>query len=168
MFKCRHCASRYVGRTVQHLAARIKQHMPLSALSEEAKKARPKRGRPRKNVAPSPGPSPSTSTAMAVSASDPSPAPSATTTSTTAAVSASDPGNKAKERPRRSCARYGRSSTAQRGQAPATEEGEEDSYVQEEPPGPVVGAVVDDDTKSAVYRHVMSSRECWLAYDDST
>ena len=51
-FECRHCASRYVGRTVQHLNARIKQHTPLHILPPSAQSERPKRGRPRKNPSP--------------------------------------------------------------------------------------------------------------------
>ena len=48
-FECRNCDSRYVGRTLQHLSARIKQHVPLHMLPDAAKAKRPKRGRPRKN-----------------------------------------------------------------------------------------------------------------------
>ena len=51
-FECRHCASRYVGRTVQHLNARIKKHTPLHILPPSAQSERPKRGRPRKNPSP--------------------------------------------------------------------------------------------------------------------
>ena len=51
-FECRQCASRYVGRTLQHLNARIRQHVPLHLLSTDAKKERPKRGRPRKTPIP--------------------------------------------------------------------------------------------------------------------
>ena len=47
-FECRQCASRYVGRTVQHLNARIKQHTPRHILPPCAQQQRPKRGRPRK------------------------------------------------------------------------------------------------------------------------
>ena len=49
-FECRHCDSRYVGRTLQHLNARVKQHVPLYLLSDAAKAQRPGRGRPRKQV----------------------------------------------------------------------------------------------------------------------
>ena len=49
-FECRHCDSRYVGRTLQHLNARVKQHVPLYLLSDGAKAQRPGRGRPRKQV----------------------------------------------------------------------------------------------------------------------
>ena len=47
-FECRHCASRYVGRTLGHLNARIKQHVPLHLLNDDQKTNRPKRGRPPK------------------------------------------------------------------------------------------------------------------------
>ena len=47
-FECRHCGSRYVGRTIQHLNARIRQHVPLHLLPPEARKDRPRRGRPPK------------------------------------------------------------------------------------------------------------------------
>ena len=50
-FECRHCASRYMDRTVQHLNARIRQHVPLHLLSVEQRVARPKRGRPPKKRA---------------------------------------------------------------------------------------------------------------------
>ena len=50
-FVCRQCGSRYVGRTLQHLNARIKQHVPLSILSHEQKQDRPRRGRPKKTTA---------------------------------------------------------------------------------------------------------------------
>ena len=53
-FECRNCDSRYVGRTLQHLSARIKQHVPLHMLPDAAKAKRPKRGRPRKNPRPLP------------------------------------------------------------------------------------------------------------------
>ena len=45
-FECRQCGSRYVGRTIQHLKARVKQHVPLHLLTSEARKQRPRRGRP--------------------------------------------------------------------------------------------------------------------------
>ena len=51
-FECRQCGSRYVGRTLQHLSERIKQHVPLSLLSQAARSSRPKRGRPRKHPTP--------------------------------------------------------------------------------------------------------------------
>ena len=51
-FECRQCGSRYVGRTLQHLSERIKQHVPLSLLSQAARLSRPKRGRPRKHPLP--------------------------------------------------------------------------------------------------------------------
>ena len=51
-FECRQCGSRYVGRTLQHLSERIKQHVPLSILSQAARSSRPKRGRPRKHPTP--------------------------------------------------------------------------------------------------------------------
>ena len=47
-FERRHCASRYVGRTVQHPDTRIRQHVPLHLFSVEQRVARPKRGRPTK------------------------------------------------------------------------------------------------------------------------
>ena len=53
-FECRNCGSRYVGRTLQHLTARIKQHVLLHILPDAAKSKRPKRGRPRKNPPPVP------------------------------------------------------------------------------------------------------------------
>ena len=49
-FECRRCESRYVGRTVQRLNARIRQHVPLHLLTTSTALAqRPTRGRPRKN-----------------------------------------------------------------------------------------------------------------------
>ena len=49
-FECRHCVSRYVGRTSQRLSSRIRQHVPLHLLPEDsiARADRPTRGRPRK------------------------------------------------------------------------------------------------------------------------
>ena len=47
-FECQHCGSRYVGRTIQHLNAWIRQHVPLHLLPPEARKDRPRRGRPPK------------------------------------------------------------------------------------------------------------------------
>ena len=49
-FECRHCVSRYVGRTAQRLSSRIRQHVPLHLLPEDssARADRPTRGRPRK------------------------------------------------------------------------------------------------------------------------
>ena len=54
-FECRHCGSRYVGKTLQRLNSRVKQHVPLHLLTSEAKVSRPKRGRPPKSL-PSSGP----------------------------------------------------------------------------------------------------------------
>ena len=48
LFECRRCESRYVGRTLQHLDARIRQHVPLSLLSVDQRGSRPRRGRPPK------------------------------------------------------------------------------------------------------------------------
>ena len=45
-FEYRQCDSWYVGRTLQHLNARIKQHVPLHLSSSEARGLRPRRGRP--------------------------------------------------------------------------------------------------------------------------
>jgi len=50
LFECRQCASRYVGRTLQYLNARVRQHVPLHLLPQSAKTSRPKRGRPRKLI----------------------------------------------------------------------------------------------------------------------
>ena len=36
-FECRHCDSRYVGRTILHLHARIRRHVPLHLLRPEAR-----------------------------------------------------------------------------------------------------------------------------------
>ena len=47
-FECRHCDSRSVGRTIQHFNARIRQHVPLHLLPPEARRDRPRRGRPPK------------------------------------------------------------------------------------------------------------------------
>ena len=47
-FECRQCESRYVGRTLQHLEARIHQHVPLHVMPVEARSSRPRRGRPPK------------------------------------------------------------------------------------------------------------------------
>ena len=52
-FECRHCGSRYVGKTIQRLNARVKQHVPLHLLTAEARALRPKRGRPAKCPRPS-------------------------------------------------------------------------------------------------------------------
>ena len=48
-FECRQCESRYVGRTLQHLDARIRQHAPLHLIPQHARSTRPRRGRPAKN-----------------------------------------------------------------------------------------------------------------------
>ena len=47
-FQCRQCEDRYVGRTLQHLGARIRQHVPLSFVPLDARECRPRRGRPPK------------------------------------------------------------------------------------------------------------------------
>ena len=47
-FECRGCESQYVGRTIQRLQDRIKQHVPRSMSTDEATELRPKRGRIRK------------------------------------------------------------------------------------------------------------------------
>ena len=47
-FQCRQCGDRYVGRTLQHLGARIRQHVPLSFVPLDARECRPHRGRPPK------------------------------------------------------------------------------------------------------------------------
>ena len=44
-FACRQCDSRYAGRTLQHLHARIKQYVPLNLLPSEARSDRLRRGR---------------------------------------------------------------------------------------------------------------------------
>ena len=44
-FECRQCDNWYVGRTLQHLKARIK-HVPFHLSSSEARGSRPRRGRP--------------------------------------------------------------------------------------------------------------------------
>ena len=50
-FECLHCCDRYIGRTcLQHLGARIRQHVPLHLLPAEAKASRPRRGRPPKST----------------------------------------------------------------------------------------------------------------------
>ena len=55
-FECRHCESRYVGKTSQHLSERIDQHVPkhllkpASAAPKKKKKKKPGRRRPRKNT----------------------------------------------------------------------------------------------------------------------
>ena len=48
-FECRQYESRYVGRTLQHLEARIHQHVPLHVMPVEARSSRPRRERPPKN-----------------------------------------------------------------------------------------------------------------------
>ena len=48
-FECRHCESRYVGRTTQHLADRIKQHAPRHLM--EGQIGAKRRGRPPKERA---------------------------------------------------------------------------------------------------------------------
>ena len=45
-YTCRQCESRYIGRTLQHLGARIRQHVPLSLLTLSQRTLRPRRGRP--------------------------------------------------------------------------------------------------------------------------
>ena len=45
-FECLQCDSRQVGRTLQRLSARVKQHVPLYLLSSEATGSRPRRGSP--------------------------------------------------------------------------------------------------------------------------
>ena len=50
-FECRQCDSWYVGRTIQHLNARIK-HVPRHLLLSEMRSSRPRRGRPPKIAAP--------------------------------------------------------------------------------------------------------------------
>ena len=50
-FECRQCEGRYVGRTLQRLNSRIRQHVPLHLLTSEARALRPTRGRPRKATA---------------------------------------------------------------------------------------------------------------------
>ena len=47
-FECRQCGSRYVSRSQQHLSSRIRQHVPLHLLPDEARAQRPRRGRPPK------------------------------------------------------------------------------------------------------------------------
>ena len=47
-FQCRECEDRYVGRTLQHLGARIRQHVPLGLVPVDARGTRPRRGRPPK------------------------------------------------------------------------------------------------------------------------
>eukprot|EP00117_Sycon_ciliatum_P009843 scpid93496/ scgid1812/ len=47
-FQCRNCENRYVGRTFQHLGARIRQHVPLNLVPVAARGSRPRRGRPPK------------------------------------------------------------------------------------------------------------------------
>ena len=64
-FECRQCASRYVGRTVQHLNARIKQHTPRHILPPCAQQQRPKRGRPRKQPLPTQLADPGSQTVLA-------------------------------------------------------------------------------------------------------
>ena len=49
-FECRGCKSRYIGRTLQRLSARIRQHIPLRILPVHARQSRPRRGRPPKSV----------------------------------------------------------------------------------------------------------------------
>ena len=51
-FECRQCDSWCVGRTFQHLNARIKQHIPRHLLLSEMRSSRPRRGRPPKISAP--------------------------------------------------------------------------------------------------------------------
>ena len=47
-FECRQCECRYVGRTLQRLNSRVRQHVPLHLLTSNARVHRPTRGRPRK------------------------------------------------------------------------------------------------------------------------
>ena len=47
-FTCRQCESRYIGRTLQHLSTRVRQHVPLSLLHADQRSLRPRRGRPPK------------------------------------------------------------------------------------------------------------------------
>ena len=48
LFECQCRESRYIGRTLQHLDTRIRQHVPLSLLSVDPRGSRPRRGRPPK------------------------------------------------------------------------------------------------------------------------
>ena len=47
-FTCRQCECQYIGRTLQHLSTRVRQHVPLSMLHADQRSLRPRRGRPRK------------------------------------------------------------------------------------------------------------------------
>ena len=49
-FECRHCESRYVGKTSQHLSERIDQHVPKHLQPASAAPKKRGRGRPRKNT----------------------------------------------------------------------------------------------------------------------
>ena len=51
LYECRHCESRYVGKTSQHLGARIRQHVPKHLVETDVNER--KRGRPPKKKAPS-------------------------------------------------------------------------------------------------------------------
>ena len=47
-YECRHCGSRYVGKTSQHFSERIKQHVPKHLLAQDAPPIKRGRGRPPK------------------------------------------------------------------------------------------------------------------------
>ena len=49
-YECLQCKSRYIGRTLQHLGARIRQHVPLHLLPSSVQSSRPRRGRPPKRT----------------------------------------------------------------------------------------------------------------------
>ena len=50
LFECRHCESRYVGKTTQHLSDRIKQHIPKHLVEPPQEGKKRGRGRPLKNL----------------------------------------------------------------------------------------------------------------------
>ena len=48
LFTCRQCECQYIGRTLQHLSTRVRQHVPLNILHTDQRSLRPRRGRPPK------------------------------------------------------------------------------------------------------------------------
>ena len=49
-FECRHCESRYVGKTTRHLSDRIKQHVPKHLVEPPQEEKKRGHGRPPKNL----------------------------------------------------------------------------------------------------------------------
>ena len=46
LFTSRQCECQYIGRTLQHLSTRVRQHVPLNMLHTDQRSLRPRPGRP--------------------------------------------------------------------------------------------------------------------------